>query len=605
MATFNYNNSDYFGFVESLKSFLSNTPEFKDYNFEGSNISHLIELLAYNAHYQNAYMNFMLGESFLSSATRRNSILAIARQLGYTSHSCQSSNTTIDILVSDFNNAYPKNLVLPKYTPFTASNGEKVFTFYNTEDIYSEPTYKDQNKASYCSFYNDNEVVTQDFNAHKFSKVKIIEGTPVTNYFEVTDENKLIFTIMNKNIDTETLRVFVYSDTGTMYNIINGNALGQHIEYQNYVYYPNADNKFVCYEVDSEYFELRFPKDTLKKGNSIRIEYNICNGSIANGITNITLANTKLFNAKSLQLTVNEMTHSGSEKEDIETIRENTPLFYASQDRAIINDDFKALILNKFGFVQRINVWGGEEMTPPEYSKVFISIVPNNTSKLTVTQKTDIEKFISTKTSKRTRIKLVDADILNIALDIKCFYDSVNSPKTANEIKQLIIDNLKQWNQKNLNQFKSKVVFSKLSTVVDTSYNYISSTDIKMKLFLDITVVDNLQSIYNINLNNSLNSIKSSLFDVSYDDRQHYFANEGNVIKLYRINNDNTISTVINDFGSVDLEKGTIVFENTDIINTTDIYLEITPKNKDFISYLQFIPTIDFTHLNIEVLPEK
>lgn len=605
MATFNYNNSDYFGFVESLKSFLSNTPEFKDYNFEGSNISHLIELLAYNAHYQNAYMNFMLGESFLSSATRRNSILAIARQLGYTSHSCQSSNTTIDILVSDFNNAYPKNLVLPKYTPFTASNGEKVFTFYNTEDIYSEPTYKDQNKASYCSFYNDNEVVTQDFNAHKFSKVKIIEGTPVTNYFEVTDENKLIFTIMNKNIDTETLRVFVYSDTGTMYNIINGNALGQHIEYQNYVYYPNADNKFVCYEVDSEYFELRFPKGTLKKGNSIRIEYNICNGSIANGITNITLANTKLFNAKSLQLTVNEMTHSGSEKEDIETIRENTPLFYASQDRAIINDDFKALILNKFGFVQRINVWGGEEMTPPEYSKVFISIVPNNTSKLTVTQKTDIEKFISTKTSKRTRIKLVDADILNIALDIKCFYDSVNSPKTANEIKQLIIDNLKQWNQKNLNQFKSKVVFSKLSTVVDTSYNYISSTDIKMKLFLDITVVDNLQSIYNINLNNSLNSIKSSLFDVSYDDRQHYFANDGSVIKLYRINNDNTISTVINDFGSVDLEKGTIVFENTDIINTTDIYLEITPKNKDFISYLQFIPTIDFTHLNIEVLPEK
>lgn len=605
MATFNYNNSDYFGFVESLKSFLSNTPEFKDYNFEGSNISHLIELLAYNAHYQNAYMNFMLGESFLSSATRRNSILAIARQLGYTSHSCQSSNTTIDILVSDFNNTYPKNLVLPKYTPFTASNGEKVFTFYNTEDIYSEPTYKDQNKASYCSFYNDNEVVTQDFNAHKFSKVKIIEGTPVTNYFEVTDENKLIFTIMNKNIDTETLRVFVYSDTGTMYNIINGNALGQHIEYQNYVYYPNADNKFVCYEVDSEYFELRFPKGTLKKGNSIRIEYNICNGSIANGITNITLANTKLFNAKSLQLTVNEMTHSGSEKEDIETIRENTPLFYASQDRAIINDDFKALILNKFGFVQRINVWGGEEMTPPEYSKVFISIVPNNTSKLTVTQKTDIEKFISTKTSKRTRIKLVDADILNIALDIKCFYDSVNSPKTANEIKQLIIDNLKQWNQKNLNQFKSKVVFSKLSTVVDTSYNYISSTDIKMKLFLDITVVDNLQSIYNINLNNSLNSIKSSLFDVSYDDRQHYFANDGSVIKLYRINNDNTISTVINDFGSVDLEKGTIVFENTDIINTTDIYLEITPKNKDFISYLQFIPTIDFTHLNIEVLPEK
>lgn len=605
MATFNYNNSDYFGFVESLKSFLSNTPEFKDYNFEGSNISHLIELLAYNAHYQNAYMNFMLGESFLSSATRRNSILAIARQLGYTSHSCQSSNTTIDILVSDFNNAYPKNLVLPKYTPFTASNGEKVFTFYNTEDIYSEPTYKDQNKASYCSFYNDNEVVTQDFNAHKFSKVKIIEGTPVTNYFEVTDENKLIFTIMNKNIDTETLRVFVYSDTGTMYNIINGNALGQHIEYQNYVYYPNADNKFVCYEVDSEYFELRFPKGTLKKGNSIRIEYNICNGSIANGITNITLANTKLFNAKSLQLTVNEMTHSGSEKEDIETIRENTPLFYASQDRAIINDDFKALILNKFGFVQRINVWGGEEMTPPEYSKVFISIVPNNTSKLTVTQKTDIEKFISTKTSKRTRIKLVDADILNIALDIKCFYDSVNSPKTANEIKQLIIDNLKQWNQKNLNQFKSKVIFSKLSTVVDTSYNYISSTDIKMKLFLDITVVDNLQSIYNINLNNSLNSVKSSLFDVSYDDRQHYFANDGSVIKLYRINNDNTISTVINDFGSVDLEKGTIVFENTDIINTTDIYLEITPKNKDFISYLQFIPTIDFTHLNIEVLPEK
>ena len=125
-----------------------------------------------------------------------------------------------------------------------------------------------------------------------------------------------------------------------------------------------------------------------------------------------------------------------------------------------------------------------------------------------------------------------------------------------------------------------------------------------MKLFLDITVVDNLQSIYNLNLNNSLTNIKSSIFDVSYDDRQHYFANEGEVIKLYRINDDNTISTVINDFGSVDLEKGVIVFENTDIINTTNITLEVVPRNKDFTSYLQFIPTIDFTHLNIEVLPE-
>lgn len=604
MSTFNYNNADYFGFVESLKKFLANTPEFKDYNFEGSNISHLIELLAYNAHYQNAYMNFMLGESFLSSATRRNSILAISRQLGYTPHSYQSANTTIDILVSDFENSYPKNLVLPKYTPFTASNGERVFTFYNTEDIYSEPTYKDQKDANYCWFYENSNYNSQAFNAHKFSKVKIIEGSPVTNYFEVVDENKLIFTIMNKNIDTQTLRVYVYTDAGTMYNIINGNSLGQHIEYQNFVNYPNAENQFVCYEVDNEYFDLRFPKGSLRKGNAIRVEYNICNGSDANGITSISLANVKLFNAKYVNLTINEMTHSGSEKEDIESIRENTPIFYASQDRAIINDDFKALILNKFGFVERINVWGGEEMTPPEYSKVFISIVPNNTSRLTATQKTDIEHFISTKTNKRTRIKLVDADILNIALDVKCYYDSINSPKSANEIKQLIIDNLKQWNQKNLNQFKSKIIFSKLSTVIDTSYNYISSTNIKMKLFLDITVVDNLQSIYNLNLNNSLTNIKSSIFDVSYDDRQHYFANEGEIIKLYRINDDNTISTVINDFGSVDLEKGTIVFENTDIINTTNITLEVVPRNKDFTSYLQFIPTIDFTHLNIEVLPE-
>lgn len=603
MSTFNYNNADFFGFVDSIKKFLINTPEFKDYNFEGSNLSHLIELLAYNTHYQNAYMNFMLGESFLCSATRRNSILAIAKQLGYTPHSYQSAHTNIDLLVTDFNGLYPKNILLPKFTPFTATNGEQVFTFYNTTDIYSTATYKDQNQASFCTFYEDKQLISKDFNAHIFKDVEIIEGTPVTNYFEVVND-KLVFTILNKNIDTNTLRVFVYTDVDSMYKILNGKSTTQPKEYQNHIYYPEADNKFICYEIDNEYFELRFPKGSLKKGNSIRVEYNICNGSIANGIKNITLANSKLFNAKTIDLTIKEMTHGGSEKEDIETIRENTPLFYAAQDRAIVQDDFSSLLINKFGYIEKINVWGGEEMNPPEYSKVFVSIIPNKTSKLTSTQKNEIQNYIGTKTSKRTHIKIVDADILLLALDIKCFYDSINSPKSSSEIKQLIVDNLKQWNRNNLNKFKSKVNFSKLTTIVDSSYNYISSTNIDMKMFLELIIVDNLQAIYNINLNNKIKSIKSSLFNVSYDDRQYFFANDKSVIKLYCINSDNTISTINNDYGSIDLENGHMTFENTDIINSTSIFIEIIPENKDISAHLQLIPSIDFNRLNIEVLPE-
>lgn len=603
MSTFNYNSADFFAFVDSIKKFLSNTPEFKDYNFEGSNLSHLIELLAYNTHYQNAYMNFMLGESFLCSATRRNSILAIAKQLGYSAHSYQSAYTTINLLVTDFENVYPKNILLPKFTPFTATNGEQVFTFYNVTDIYSRATYKDQNQASFCTFYEDENFISKDFNAHIFENVKIIEGTPVTNYFEVKD-SKLIFTILNKNIDTNTLRVFVYNDVTSMYKILNGQSSSQPIEYQNHKFYPESENKFICYEIDNEYFELRFPKGSLQKGNSIRVEYNICNGSLANGITNITLANSKLFNAKTINLTINEMTHSGSEKEDIETIRENTPLFYAAQDRAIVQDDFSSLLINKFGYIEKINVWGGEEMYPPEYSKVFISIIPNNTSKLTTTQKTEIQNYIATKTSKRTHIKIVDADVLLLALDINCSYDSINSPKSAPEIKQLIIDNLKKWNEKNLNKFKSKVNFSKLTTTVDSSYNYINSTNIDMKLFLELTIVDNLQAIYNINLNNTIKSIKSSLFNVSYDDRQYFFANDKSVIKLYCINSDNTITVINSDYGSINLKNGNMTFENTDIINSTTIFLEIVPENKDISAHLQLIPTIDFNRLNIEVLPE-
>lgn len=603
MSTLNYNSADFFAFVDSIKKFLSNTPEFKDYNFEGSNLSHLIELLAYNTHYQNAYMNFMLGESFLCSATRRNSILAIAKQLGYTPHSYQSAHTTIDLLVTDFEHIYPKNILLPKFTPFTATNGEQVFTFYNTIDIYSTATYKNQNEASYCTFYESKELVSQNFNAHIFKDVKIIEGTPTTNYFEVKSD-KLQFTILNTNIDINTIRVFVYADNNSMYHILNGDSTAQPIEFQNHTQYPNSEHKFICYEIDNEYFELRFPRGSLQKGNAIRVEYNICNGSIANGIKNITLANSKLFNAKTIELTINEMTHGGSEKEDIETIRENTPLFYAAQDRAIVQDDFSSLLINKFGFIEKINVWGGEEMNPPEYSKVFISIIPNNTSKLTTTQKNEIKNYLASKTSKRTHIKIVDADILYLALDIKCLYDSINSPKSSPEIKQLIIDNLKLWDEKNLNKFKSKVNFSKLTTIVDSSYNYISSTNIDMKLFLELTIVDNLQAIYNINLNNTIKSIKSSLFNVSYDDRQHFFANDGSVIKLYCVNSDNTITVINSDYGSINLQNGNMTFENTDIINTTTVFIEIIPENKDVVSHLQLIPSIDFNRLNLEVLPE-
>ena len=545
---------DFDNIKENLKSFLSSDDSlFKvdaGFNFEGSVLSSLLDVLAYNTHYMGYYTNMLANEMFLDSAVKRESVVSLAKQLGYTPRSATCAQITFDATNKDDNN--------PVSVPIT-----KVFEGEN-----------DLNKT--FKFYPIDEYVIQ---AGQTSSITCREGTKVTREYVIDSNNLEQKILLDTNVDKFTLSVRVKPD-----NTSNDNTFITYNEFEDItvLLQTGATSSKVYYlnEVDAGQFEVVFgdgvetgykPND----GSLIRLEYLVSSMDEANGISNIREVSdvTVLEDIK-----ITSVASGGAEPQSLESIRYMAPKSFQSQNRAVTSDDYSTLAQLKFPNLKSVISWGGEENDPIAFGKVFISIWKKDNSSLTDSEKDWVKKEMLQKNKVIGIIpEVVDPDFVYLKVDTTVLYDSSSALIPAGSIMNKISDSIYNYGQLRLDEFGKSFRFSPLSSAIDDSDASVVSNYLSLSLSKKVTPSPTTGQLdaWEIKFNTQLDSVSSDYFSTATYSNVKFVEDSG-VLNLTDI----TGQIVQNAVGTVS-DNGKIEINPIEITSTSDITFTSTIDQKD------------------------
>ena len=467
----------------NLKTFLKAQNEFSDYDFEGSGLSTLIDLLSYNTHY-NAYLaNMLVNEMFLDSAVKRTSAVSIAKHLGYTPRSVRGAKATITVQVNNPAGS-PSSLTMDRFTPFTTTVNGTIFTFLNTIPYTIAPS-----GANYI-----------------FSDIEIVEGQNFEYKYTVSSPGPSEkFVIPAENVDTSTLRVLVQNSSAdtiqTVYSLYNELSA---VESDSLVYYieENANGRYQIY----------FGDDVLGKkltaGNIVIIQYLVSNGTEGN-VSNLLSQTFSLSGTidgnSNVTITVGSNSTGGAFKETISEIKFNAPRQYLSQNRAVTSEDYKTIIQTNYPLAQSIAVWGGEDNVPPIYGKVLISLKPYAGYVISNLTKESIKNdILASKKSLGIQIDFVEPQYFYVNLIVTVNYNSRNTTLSNSQLKTLATNAITNYFSNNLEKFDADFYLSKLTKAIDDSNSAIVGSLITLSLQKRIEPT--------LNVNNSYQSTDSIRF---------------------------------------------------------------------------------------------
>lgn len=477
---------DFASIKENLKNYLRSQSEFQDFDFEGSGMSVLLDILAYNTHYMGFYLNMVGNESFLDTAQLRQSIVSIAKLLNYTPDSRHGAGTKVNITVTPApasEDTTSQTLTLDKYTRLIGADIDGVN--YPFVTLYANSTSKVNGSFS-------------------FANVNIIQGEVITRQFEMNAQNvSRRFNIPSANVDINTLSVTVqesrtntFTTTYTTYSDITevkGNTAAYFVE-------EDENSNYVIYFGD----DIIGKKP--KNGSIVTITYLDTVGGAANSINNFTFTDS-VGGKYSSNVRVSSIapTYSGSDKETVEQVRFRSPYHYTTQNRAVTKNDYETLITKDFPYIDSVSVWGGEENDPVVYGKVYLSLKPKANFFLTTAQKESIkESLIRTRNVLTIIPEIVDPDYEYVTLSGRVTYDPKKTTKTANELRTLALAALSDYNDAELKRFDSVFRKSKLQSYLENCDPSITGSDIQIyiqkRVILDLNVRQNLQVDFNLSL---------------------------------------------------------------------------------------------------------
>jgi hypothetical protein len=581
---------DFDNIKANLKSFLQGQSEFQDYNFEGSAMSVLLDVLAYNTHYNALYNNMAINEMFLDSARKRNNIVSLAKMLGYTPRSATCAKAIVTITVSGGNSA-PANLTLPAYSTFTTIVDGKQYNFFNTGSI-----------TTTRSTVNGNFV---------FTGVEITEGSPLSYNYVVSDGIRYI--IPNNNVDVNTLKVRVQqSATSSVYetwtrsdSIVTADA---------------TTKAYWIKEIDNGLYELNFGDGNvgraLDNGNVLHLDYFVSSLDAANGATQFTYNGSTLLSGAQVSVVATSAAANGDTQESNDSIRFNAPKFYAAQNRCVTPDDYKALIYANLPEASSVAVWGGEDNNPPVYGKTYLCIKPKNAAKLTSVEKANIISTILTNRNVVSVIpEIVDPEYINIAPTINVYYNEQETTKTASEIATLVRQTVLAYNDSDLQKFDGVFRFSKLSKLIDETDPSIVSNIMTILLRRKLQPRYNVSAQYLLNMINPIyksgvaeDAIVSTGFYIAGSPDIHYLNDDGvQFMRLFKYGQNATKIYVDNEIGTIDYAKGIIDIRNLNITGLADVDFEISiaPQSNDVVSALTQIAEIAVDHLRVNAIADK
>ena len=578
---------DFDDIKKNLKTFLSGQSEFQDYDFEGSAMAVLLDVLAYNTHYNALYNNLAINEMFLDSARKRNSVVSLSKMLGYSPRSATCSQATITLTVSAPSSG-ATILTLPAYTPFNTTIDGKNYTFYTIGSV----------------------TVTSSTGIFVFQNLQITEGTPLT--FNTTVGTNTRFIIPNSDIDLNTLTIRVQdSSTSSVYTTFSKSDTLVGI---------NSTTK--CYwvkEIDNALYEITFGDGNLgmqlDNGNIVHMNYFVSSLDAPNKARQFSYGGGTLISGAQISVTTVGAAANGASSEDIDSIRFNAPRMYASQNRCVTPDDYKAIVYSLFSDADSVTCWGGEDNNPPVYGKVYICIKPKGADKLTTTQKSAlISSILQSRNVVSVIPMIVDPEYINIAVTTTVYYNEQATSKSASEIAGIVTNTVNAYNVNELDRFDGVFRFSKLSKLIDNSDPSITNNITTILLRRGVTVRYNTSAQYLFNLINPIwssgqpeESFKSTGFYVLGSDEIHYLDDDGiQYVRLFRYGT-NGIKIIVNPtIGNIDYNKGVVDIKNLHITALADVDLELSirPLSNDVVSALTQIAHIPPEHLKVTAIPD-
>ncbi len=581
----------------NLKTFLKQQTEFQDFDFEGSGMSILLDLLAYNTHYLGFNANMMSNELYLDSADIRKNIVSLAKMIGYTPTSSRSPVADITIKV---NNASGTSLTLLKGTTFETTVDGVNYTFLPNADV----------------------TITPSSGVYEFKNVKLYEGTLASFTYTVdsTDVDQK-FIIPNRLVDTTTLKVTVQESaqdtTINTYTLATG-----------YTNLSNISKAFFLQETSDGKFEIYFGDGVIGKkladGNIVKIEYIISNAEAANGASSFSLKGS-ISGFSDVTVTVNSNAANGANIESKESIRYNAPLQYTAQDRAVTTKDYETLTKSIYPNALSVSAYGGEDDETPVYGTVKIAIKAASGSTLTETTKADIVSRLKTFNVASVTPVIVDPETTDILLTSNIKYDASATSLTADSIRTSIIATLQNYNSSVLNQFAGVFRYSKVIGEIDDTDNSIVSNITTLKIRKSFTPVLNTSSQYNIYFRNALYNphsghnaaaggiLSSTGFKIEGDTNEMFLNDDGagNIRRFHYVSGVQTYDNLLQ--GTIDYTTGAIVINSLNIESVSNIRgaaatqpeITVTPNSNDIVPVRDQIINIDTANSSITVTADS
>ena len=593
MAKLEISQLDFDNIKNNLKRYLSNQNEFKDYDFEGSGMAVLLDLLAYNTHYLSYNANVLANEMFIDTADLRNSIVSLAKALGYTPNSPRSPVADINVVVNGATGA-----------TLTMNAGQQ---FTTTVD-----------GVSYNFVTIGTNTISPVDNVYTFSNLKIYEGTYITyNYTVDTSDVDQRFLIQSANADTNTLSVQIQnSATDTTTNTYTKATSITELDSDSKVYFlqESEDGKFEVYFGDGVVGKA------VEDGNVVILKYVVTNKTEANGASSFTLSG-NIGGNTDVAITVNSNAANGAEAETNESIKFKAPKSYAAQDRAVTVNDYKVKVEEIYANASSVSAWGGEDNDTPFYGRVYIAIKAASGSTLTDTTKDDIVTQLKKFSVASVTPVIVDPETTNVLLTSTINYDEKQTTKTSDEIKTLITNAVTNYNTNTLQKFDSVLRYSKLLETIDDADTSILSNITTLKLRKSFTPTLSTSTNYTVNFSNALYNphsghntsgggiLSSTGFKVSGDSNVYFFDDDGqgNVRRYYLVGSvrtyvDNTAGTITYSSGAVAINALTIAsIENIRGAASTVIELTVTPSSNDIVPVRAQVIDIDVANSTFTV----
>ena len=484
----------------NLKTYLKAQTEFTDYDFEGSGLSTLLDILAYNTHY-NAYLaNMVVNEMFLDSAVKRSSAVSIAKHIGYTPVSARGAVANLEIVVTS-PTGLPAILTMDRYTPFTSTVDGVSYTFLTTEA----------------------KTADRVGTTYTFTGVDVTEGTLLSYSYAVSDITPAAkYEIPNEAVDTTTIKVSVQtSSTDTTTNTytlstditgINGNSKIYYLE-------QNPQGKYQIYFGDG------IIGKSLAAGNIVTIQYMVATGAAVNVSSTVSqsfTAGTTIGGSSSIAITVNSNSTGGADVESITSIKFNAPRVNASKNRAVTAADYEALILSNYAGAESVSVWGGEDNDPPYYGKVLISLKPYSGFTISDATKNTIKTSILKSKQGITIIpEFIDPTFFFVNITADIVYNSSITTLSSDQIKTQVNTAITEYFSANLQKFNKEYIHSTLTNSILAKNSAITSALVSLKLQRRIIPTLNTTNLFtgdtSIKYRNPLKpgSILSSYFYIS------------------------------------------------------------------------------------------